>query len=422
MMARPTLSDRPRTGSPATVPQRMTLAYLSGYLTLAFVVLAVGALTWVLQPPAVLGLLLMAGVGASLGAFMGLRHARLAQKPFEAAIGASNEAMLLLEGTKIVMVNASAAAMLGRDPGRVVGEHLDRILEGRRYETPAGEVVLLSEALADATGKPEVLRAVGGGQSERWLEYSVTTPPSGRPNQTLVTVRDITAQRALDTVREQILQVTSHDLRAPLTVITGYLDILRKPLDEETKAHALKAAKLNARKMEELLDDLSDAANAEELLKPRETERVSLADLAEEVVGSLGPTDSAHRLHGAVESRPEVIGEARRLRQALVNLVINAIKYSPEGSTITVRVRSDEGRAVLAVEDEGPGVPADTREDVFLRFKRLDDARATRPGVGLGLYIVKLIAENHGGSARVESGPGRGARFVIELPLAPTRN
>ena len=115
-----------------------------------------------------------------------------------------------------------------------------------------------------------------------------------------------------------------------------------------------------------------------------------------------------------------VLGESRRLHQAVVNLVANAVKYAPNGTTVDVRLTCSNAEALLVVEDRGPGVPESDREVVFERFTRLTaDAEANRPGVGLGLYIVKRIVENHGGSVSVHNrSDGPGARFEIRLPLA----
>jgi two-component system OmpR family sensor kinase len=169
--------------------------------------------------------------------------------------------------------------------------------------------------------------------------------------------------------------------------------------------------------MADLLEDLLSATRAEELLAPSELVPTPIGQLADEVVGSLAPTHAERKLLLDAECDPVVLGEEKRLRQALLNLVTNAYKYSPEPDPIVVRVRCDTEHAYLEVIDHGPGIPAEDRDHVFERFARLENG-AGRPGVGLGLYIVNIISHNHGGTVRVEETPGGGATFVIELPLA----
>jgi signal transduction histidine kinase len=115
--------------------------------------------------------------------------------------------------------------------------------------------------------------------------------------------------------------------------------------------------------------------------------------------------------------RPVVRGDEKRLRQVLVNLITNAFKYAPDDKPVTVRVACSESGTQLRVVDHGPGVPTEDRARIFERYTRLDGASG-RPGVGLGLYIVRVIAENHGGSVSVEDTEGGGATFVVDLPCA----
>jgi len=188
-------------------------------------------------------------------------------------------------------------------------------------------------------------------------------------------------------------------------------------MTDEQRVKAIDAARRNAARMADLLEDLLSATRAQELLAPSELVPTPLCTLADEVVGSLGPTHSERKLLLESECDPVVLGEEKRLRQVLVNLVTNAYKYSPDTHPIQVRVRCDEVNAYLEVIDHGPGIPEDEREHVFERFTRLENGIG-RPGVGLGLYIVNIISRNHGGSVSVEETPGGGATFVVQLPLA----
>lgn len=328
----------------------------------------------------------------------------------------SPEVKLLIQDGHVVHANPAAGALVQTPPHLLVGVEAATLLTNVRVFDEGG-VPLGREDLARAMGSPLLVRAVTKGAPERWFEILVITHEESR-DRALITARDVTEQRRLEAVREEILSLITHDLRAPLTVINGYLDILRRPLEDEARDRAIDAAKLNAEKMAGLLEDLLDVARAEELLAPRTLAPLDLGELAREVVSSLAPTAVGHKVVVNGKDRPLVLGEERRVRQAVVNLVTNALKYSPDGTTVTLHVSSGRGFGTLAVEDEGPGIPAAERKHVFDRYRRLAATAKGKPGLGLGLYIVRVIAENHGGGVRVEEARTGGARFVLDIPLA----
>ena len=211
----------------------------------------------------------------------------------------------------------------------------------------------------------------------------------------------------------------AHEIRGPLTVISGYLDILDRPLDESSHAKALAESHRAVKRIEALLDDLMRATCVHDCLAPRELAPVSMSLLAAEAVRTFAHA-STHTLDVVCSCSGDVLGDHDRLHQALHNLLDNAIAHTPEGGCVTLRVECDEERVVTCVEDDGPGIPAEHTERVFGRFERLGSDAETRPGTGIGLYIVRAIIEAHGGSVYVEAPPdGPGTRFVIELPAAP---
>ncbi|HEY3317703.1 MAG TPA: ATP-binding protein [Coriobacteriia bacterium] len=342
-------------------------------------------------------------------------EARTAQASLRAALDGSPEGKLLVENEVIVLVNRAAADMLGFPVDELVGLRafdLPRLIPAFRED---GERIEAAAAAWLGSGKALVVRVRPGEERERWVEVKETDlgPEASRM---LVSLRDITEERHLDAMREEIFSIVSHDLRAPLTVVQGYLDILERPLEEAARRRALESARHNAVKMAGLLDDLLDATTADRLLAPKNVQPLDLGDVAREVASSAEPMAMGHRIEVVAKAPAMVSGEERRLRQALMNLVTNAIKYSPEDTAVKIRVSTVGKHALLAVEDEGPGIPAESRESVFQRYGRLASTAEGKPGLGLGLYIVRVIAENHGGRARVEDAPGGGARFVIVLP------
>jgi signal transduction histidine kinase len=218
---------------------------------------------------------------------------------------------------------------------------------------------------------------------------------------------------------DDIMAIVAHEIRAPLTVIAGYLEILQRPLEKASRERALTESLRAVGRIEALVDDLARVTSAGEWFGPESVAPVSMSALANEVAASFGHV-STHLIEVATDGSGMVSGNESRLRQALTNLVANAIVHAPAGGLIVIAVSVREDVVVISVEDEGPGIPAEARERVFDRFERLSTDSAGQPGTGLGLYIVREILRAHGGSVRAEEGArGRGTRMVVELPSAP---
>ena len=209
----------------------------------------------------------------------------------------------------------------------------------------------------------------------------------------------------------------SHELRGPLTVIRGNLDLLKRNLSEEDRSESIRVLEAEMTRMTRVVNDLLVLAEVESGQLDRE-QMVSLKELL------LDAHERALQLAGerqVVVGRQEdlwVKGDAHRLDQLIGNLVGNAIKYTPEGGTVTLSLYQDGDWARLDVADTGMGIPAEHLPHIFERFYRVDKARSRRSGgSGLGLAIVKGIAEQHGGKISVTSEPGKGTTFSVWLRL-----
>lgn len=218
---------------------------------------------------------------------------------------------------------------------------------------------------------------------------------------------------------DDVMAIVAHEIRAPLTVIAGYLEILGRPLDDASRERALAESLRAVGRIETLVGDLARVASAGEWFDPGSVRQLSMSALAAEVAGSFGHV-STHAIE-VVSGGPGIVnGNEPRLWQALTNLVANAVVHAPAGGRITLAVSDREDTVVISIEDEGPGIPAEARERIFQRFERLGTGSTGQPGTGLGLYIVREIVRAHGGSVRAEEGEcGRGTRMVVKLPAAP---
>jgi signal transduction histidine kinase len=218
----------------------------------------------------------------------------------------------------------------------------------------------------------------------------------------------------------------SHELRTPLTVIRGQLEVLARQSDPapDDVRRVERLVRTEILRMERLVDDLLVLARADEreFLRRRP---VDLEPFAAELIEGARPTADRRFELGPIPSGV-VDADPDRLAQALRNLIRNATEYTADGGIIRLTGSASAGRVTLAVEDDGPGIPAAHRERVFDRFHRTDSARTrVRGGVGLGLAIARAIVEAHGGKIYAGESPVGGARVAIELPgfrpIAPER-
>ncbi len=209
----------------------------------------------------------------------------------------------------------------------------------------------------------------------------------------------------------------SHELRGPLTVIRGNLDLLKRKLSDAERSESLMAMEREAVRMARIVDDLLLLAEVEsgELTKHQ---TVSLRVILQEEVERARALAGNRKIVVNKQQTLSVRGDAQRLKQLLVNLVDNAIKYTPEKGTITLSLYRDREWAHLEVTDTGIGIAPEQLPYIFNRFYRVDKPRSRGSGgTGLGLAIVKGIAEQHGGKVTVTSEPGRGSTFDVWLKL-----
>jgi two-component system sensor histidine kinase CiaH len=237
----------------------------------------------------------------------------------------------------------------------------------------------------------------------------------------LVPIRE-SMRRRDDALRRQreFTANASHELRTPLTIIrTSVTDLRRNPTEPvSTVGTALEDIDAGVVHLTALVEDLLLLARTDSGALELERVTLDLGDLAAETVGALSPVASSRGVSVVVDPRPVVIdGDPLRLRQLVTILVDNAIGHSPGGTTVTVRVRAEDGSAVLAVDDEGSGIRAEDLPHIFERFWRADDAPAG--GTGLGLSIAAWIVERHGGAISAANRAMGGATLEARLPLTP---
>ena len=244
---------------------------------------------------------------------------------------------------------------------------------------------------------------------------------AGRSRGAIGVFFDITQIERLERVRQEFLSNVSHELRTPLTAIIAFVETLEEGAieDSEHNRRFLTVIRKNAQRMHNLIDDILELSSIEAGIVTVEPRPVRLSAVVEDITTALASRAETRvvTLRNEVAQDVQVYADARRLEQMLTNLVDNAVKFNREGGEVTVRYNRAETRDCISVIDTGDGVSGEHIERIFERFYRIDRARSRdMGGTGLGLAIVKHLARAHGGEATVQSTPGEGSTFTIELP------
>lgn len=274
-----------------------------------------------------------------------------------------------------------------------------------------------SRRLLIAEPLPSAVTAV----EERVLELNAELADAQRRinRQNAGLARNNASLRELDRLKDALLANVSHDLRTPLTAILGYGELLRRRGGlSDDQAHGVDVIERNARRLLRLVNDLLLLAQTHAGALTIEREPVDLSQLAADAAELLQPLADHAGIDLALVAPggPVIDGDPLRLGQLLENLIANAIKFSPAGSTVTVSVHGRPGSATLEVHDTGPGMPEGQAERLFDAFARGGPSQA--PGAGLGLTIVKAIADAHDATIDIRTRPGRGTRFIVTFAVA----
>jgi signal transduction histidine kinase len=227
-------------------------------------------------------------------------------------------------------------------------------------------------------------------------------------------------ERALQRLRSEFVSSVSHELRTPLTQIRMFAEtlLLDRVRSDEERRRALEIVDREARRLTHLVENMLQFSRGERGGAPLSPAPLALAPLVREVVDQFQPmvAGTGVRLLARLDEDGTALADADALRQVLLNLLDNAVKYGPRQQEVVVALERAAGGVRLTVEDQGPGIPAHERRRVFERFHRLErDRRSSVAGTGIGLSVVQDLVERQGGRVFVEDAPRGGARFVVEL-------
>jgi two-component system, OmpR family, phosphate regulon sensor histidine kinase PhoR len=330
--------------------------------------------------------------------------------------------LLLDEGARIVEANRAAVALLGASSkDQLLGPVEDW---GRRFQIRSldgapipPERYAIVRALAGEQLAPfdAILRRLDGRDVFVSVAASQVVRPD-RPPLAVSVLRDVSAARRLDEMREEFLATAAHEFKTPLAVVKAYAQLMARREPKERAALAVIERQVN--RLARLVQHLLDSSRLRLEAGTGRTERFDLAALALEVVDLMRPAVAAHRLEVDAPVPVLVVADRDRIEGVITCLVDNAVRFSPSGGPVRMRVSVEGGEARVAVADEGVGIPLERQAQIFERYYR---AHAGTPhdygGLGLGLEMSRELVERHGGRMWFESAPGAGSTFHFGLPL-----
>jgi len=347
-----------------------------------------------------------------------------------AAIVASSDDAIVskdLNG-RITSWNAAAERMFGWSADEVIGKSITIIIPADRQ---AEEEYVLSQIRQGLiVDHFETVRQRKDGST---LNISVTISPIHGPDGTVIgaskIARDVTEQLRLrqaaeeaNRMKDEFLATLSHELRTPLNTVLGYATMLENGMvDEDQRSKAIEVIHRNAEVLNHLVGELLDTSRIVTGKIRLDVAQTDLSSLLIEAVDNIRPAVTARGIEFDVLIAPgvQIIGDRDRLRQIIWNLLTNAVKFTPGGGRIDLRLSTKRSMAEIVVRDTGIGFSADSLPHIFKRFWQADSGRMREQGgLGLGLALAKHLTELHGGSVEATSeGEGKGAEFRVILPL-----
>lgn len=331
----------------------------------------------------------------------------------EAVMAGLVDGVVLTDGEgNVLHINDAARRMLDAEEIAVSGRPFVQV--ARDYELS----LVLRDALA---GKKSPTATVEHGLERASLLITARALDEDGERLGLVVLRDVTELRRLETIRREFVANVSHELRTPLTSIRALVETLEAGAmdDQDLAMNFIGRIIGEVDRLNSLVEDLLEFARLEAGRAPLNLEKVNIGEAIHYGADRLRPQIERARLTMHVEigeNLPQIDIDVKRIEQVVINLVHNAIKFTPPDGEITIRVYQRKNNVVVEVQDTGVGIPEDEQLRLFERFYKSDKARRSE-GTGLGLAIAKNIVLLHGGNISVESTPGEGATFSFTLPL-----
>ena len=333
-----------------------------------------------------------------------------------AALNSSSDAVLAVNGEgRVAFANAAAVRLFERAPEDIVGNPFVWVMSSE----DATEALRVSRE--DGRREARLIER----PNRQYLQVITAPIVGGGEWVALVVLRDVTDVKRVEQVRRDFVANVSHELRTPLASVKSVIETLQGGAleDEATARGFLARADAEIDRLVQMVEELLELSRIESGEVPFDQQPVEMGNVLAEAVERLRPQAEREGLNLTLDVSPDlppVVGDAERLGRVAVNLLQNAIKFTPAGGSIRVSVALAGGDVTVKVSDTGTGIAPEDLPRVFERFYKADRSRGSI-GTGLGLAVVRHTVEAHGGTASAESEPGRGSTFSFSIPAAVDR-
>ena len=316
--------------------------------------------------------------------------------------------------------NAAAERLFGYSSEEAIGKHITLIIPAELLWEEDEIIGKLRQGLR--IHHFETVRVRKDGTR---IEVSLSISPIKNSTGTIIgaakIARDISERRELERRKDEFISMASHELKTPVTALKGFTQLLHRHFlkrNDEESVRYLARMDTQINKLTTLISDMLDLSKMQHGQLAYRMERFDLAELVREIVESVQGTTQTHHLLLEKTVVVQIYGDRDRIGQVLINLLTNAIKYSPTADKIIVGMAIHEGSVLVSVQDFGIGISQAYQESIFQRFYQVNEsAEKIYPGLGIGLYIAKQIIERHQGRLWVQSRKGEGSIFRFSLPL-----
>ncbi|MBB6216992.1 two-component system phosphate regulon sensor histidine kinase PhoR [Anaerosolibacter carboniphilus] len=338
----------------------------------------------------------------------------------QSTLSSMNEALFAVDnGYKIILMNAVAKSLFKIDADDVIGKHILEVIRSNKLHD-----VLKDMLNTQSIGQKEI--AIDYPETKILKIYTNFIRLDVDPNRIIgimALIQDVTEMRKLENMRSEFVANVSHELKTPLTSITGFIETLKGGAieNEKVRNRFLDIIEIETERLRRLIDDLLSLSAIENNKFPLTREEISVNEVIMEINNMVEGLVLQKHIHYVTEiesSLPTIIGNRDRFKQMMLNLIENAMKYTPDHGVVKVLVYKKYDNIFLVVKDTGIGIPKQDIPRLFERFYRVDKARSRKVGgTGLGLAIVKHIVMSFNGDIRVQSEIDKGTEFTVRIPI-----